>query len=389
MKRFTSRWKTALVTSFLLVALVAAGGWVTRSTWLSWYYVRCLKQANEQDREGWIERVTDLDEDALARLVPCLEEDDERACANVGAALARLTEKWGVGEPRSVDLASSLAQSFPHMSFPGQQAVLRLTEAWLTADKLPGPGTIEAIGLMVQESVRSSSTEVRGTGYQVLNVLVRLDKAPGHISLYRELARKGLEEEDAALRAQAVSAALVPELELLEHLVPLLHDRSAEVRRSAMLAVGPATTILHDEDLLPWLNDDDAEVRQSCEAALRKRGIPNRSIRLARMITHPQHTVRLEAIMELMSRTDPDPTPWYQRLTHDTHPSVQVAALRAAQCRHVEPKPKNQQASFQHSSSDIEGGGMNGGLRDRIEEIARTDPSATVRQLATYYLSAQ
>jgi hypothetical protein len=58
-----------------------------------------------------------------------------------------------------------------------------------------------------------------------------------------------------------------------------------------------------------------------------------------------------------------DPGLWLRRLSHDPSPSVRVAAMRAM---------------TQQNFVD---------LSDRIDQMARTDPSPTVCQLAQFYLN--
>jgi hypothetical protein len=60
---------------------------------------------------------------------------------------------------------------------------------------------------------------------------------------------------------------------------------------------------------------------------------------------------------------DLDPGLWLRRLSHDPSPAVRVAAMRAmTQMPYVD-------------------------LSDRIDQMARSDPSPTVCQLARYYLN--
>jgi len=66
------------------------------------------------------------------------------------------------------------------------------------------------------------------------------------------------------------------------------------------------------------------------------------------------------------SARDIDASIWLRYLSHDPKESVRVAAVRAA----VEHR----------FSTPVD-------LRDRLEQMARTDPSETVRQEAGHYLS--
>ena len=75
--------------------------------------------------------------------------------------------------------------------------------------------------------------------------------------------------------------------------------------------------------------------------------------------------VRLAVIDNLQAAVDLDAGAWLRRLSHDPVPAIRAAAARAA---------------VNQARSD---------LRDRIEQMAQTDPSPTVQQVARYYLSCQ
>jgi hypothetical protein len=156
-----------------------------------------------------------------------------------------------------------------------------------------------------------------------------------------------------------------PGLELLDAVTPLLNDPDAEVRRSAMVAVGPAAEILGTDDLLRWLHDSDAEVRQLCEKALRSRGLQDEHLRLGRLMTASQPRARLQVLDRLRYANDIEPAVWVRRLSHDPAPAVRAAAARAAAEQTLTT------------------------LTDRLEQMAQNDPCPTVRQLAQYYLSSQ
>jgi HEAT repeat protein len=160
---------------------------------------------------------------------------------------------------------------------------------------------------------------------------------------------------------RAVKLALRPGMDLLEPVAALLADPAAEVRRAALLAVGPAPQAVPDEGLLPCLHDPDPEVRRLCEAALAGRGLRPEHVRLGRLLTHPSPGVRAEVLDQLHSAPDLDPGVWLRRLSHDPSPAVRAAALRAM----------------------TEQTGVD--LSDRVDQMARSDPSPTVCYLARLY----
>src|SRR5262249_18071867 len=86
-------------------------------------------------------------------------------------------------------------------------------------------------------------------------------RGPGAPGRARPLAGAGLAGGEPLNRLRAVRLALYPGMDLLEHVAGLLGDPAAEVRRAALLAVGPAGQAVRDEALLPALHDPDPEVR--------------------------------------------------------------------------------------------------------------------------------
>jgi HEAT repeat protein len=164
------------------------------------------------------------------------------------------------------------------------------------------------------------------------------------------------------VRLHGIRLALRPGVELLEPVAGLLGDHSVEVRRAAILAVGPADKAVLDETLLPCLRDPDPEVRRLCEAALRGRGLNDDHLRLSRLLIDPQPAVRLQVLDHLGRTTDLEPGIWLRRLSHDPAPSVRAAAARVMGQQHLLD------------------------LTDRLDQMARSDPSPSVSYLAQFYL---
>src|SRR5262249_55522040 len=161
----------------------------------------------------------------------------------------------------------------------------------------------------------------------------------------------------------AIHLASQPGVELLEAIVPLLRDPSADVRHAALLAVGSTPEVIATDDLLHWLHDPDARVRRVCETALRGRGLSDGHIKLGRLLTDGQAQTRLQVLDHLRRTAELEPGFCRRRLSHDPAAAVRAAAVRAA-------------AEFPLVN-----------LTDRMEQIAQNDPSPTVRQLARYYLA--
>ena len=184
----------------------------------------------------------------------------------------------------------------------------------------------------------------------------------------RELAAACFGDKSAENRARAAQIALHPGMDLQQQALPLMRDPSPDVRRLAMLVVGPAQNVVSTDDLLHWLHDPDSDVRRLCEVALISRKVPLKHIRLGRMLTDPDFHVRLNVLDELRlaEARDIDAGIWLRYLSHDPKESVRVAAVRAA----VE----------EQFYTPVD-------LRDRMEQMSKSDPSDTVRQLVGYSLS--
>jgi len=339
--------------------------WMERTALLTWYYVRGLCQAPEDQRDRWVERVAGLDEAVLPALLECLHQPTPAICTNVQAALARLTNHWGIADGRTVEWTLHAAREFPHLSCAGQQGILDLTAHWFVGPvaTTPAAGLVPACARLLTEVAGSSDPEIQAHALELCAVLLAQPQGPEALSASREVVRTCLRASSPAQRIRAIQLGLHPGMDLLEQVVALLADPVAEVRRAAMLAVGPASQVVRDEGLLPSLHDPDPEVRRLCEAALRARGLRPEHLKLGRLLTDPHPVVRLQVLDQLLRTADLDPGLWLRRLSHDPSPAVRVAALRVMS---------------QQQSVD---------LSDRIEQMTRSDPSPTVCKLARYYWS--
>jgi hypothetical protein len=348
---------------FLVVLLLVGGtAWVERGQLLAWYYLHRLALAGERERQPWVERVAGLGELAVPGLLDCLARRDARSCANARAALDCLSEAWGAGDPRTAELAQRVAREFSRLSVPGQKEVLDLAAGWFGAQPAPS-GLFRAGARLLGEAASASDPEVQGAALKVCAaVLAQADHAEA-VRPAQDLVRAGLQSPAAENRLLAVRLALCTGMDLLEQVTALLSDPEVEVRRAALLVVGPAREVVPDECLLPSLHDADAEVRRLCEQALGGRGLRPEYVELGRLLTDPRPTHRLQVLDQLRSSGDLDPGLWLRRLSHDPSPAVRVAAMRAmTQTPYID-------------------------LSDRIDQMARSDPSPTVCQLARYYLN--
>ncbi len=349
-----------------LLLLVGGGLWLGREPLLTWYYLRGLRRADDGQRERWAERVAGLDSAAVPPLLDLLAGDD-RDCAGARAALAALVRRWGADDPRGEELARRLSEGFARLGPAGQREVLQFESGWLRADgKAPTTDVARALTRELPEAARAADGGVRGAALDLAAALLERPDYAESVGPCRELALACFTDAAAENRLRAAQLALHPGMDLQQQALPLLRDPSAEVRCLAMLAVGPAQNVIGTDDLLHWLHDPDPEVRRLCEVALGSRKVPREHIRLGRMLTDPDHHVRLNVLDELHHAHDIDAGIWLRYLSHDPKESVRVAAARAA----VE----------QHFGTPVD-------LRDRLEQMSKSDPSETVRQLMGYSLS--
>ena len=354
--RRLSRPRVLLAAAVAALVLGAGAAWVEHVPLLAWVYVQGLSRAKGANRDVWVERVAGVGDAAVPGLLACLGRDDGQVCANAAAALGRLADG-----ARRGDLADRVAQVFPRLSAPGQEAALKLQAAWVSA------GTVSpALPAMLAGAARSPEPAVRAAALEPAALLLDRPDGAAPPGEYREVVQAGLRAPDAGTRLRAVQLALHPRLALLEAVLHLLNDPAPEVRREAMLAARAAPeAVIKTENLLHWLHDPDEDVRRLCEAVLRGRNLSEEHLKVGRLLTDGRPAVRLQVLNYLHAGSDLEPGVWLRLLSIDPEPSVRVAAVRAAV---ADPRVD---------------------LSDRMDQMVQSDPSPTVSQLARYYLSCQ
>ena len=181
----------------------------------------------------------------------------------------------------------------------------------------------------------------------------------------RDIVRQALKQPSVDLRVQAIHLAMRPDLDQKTDAVACLQAPEAEVRRAAMLAVGPAgasSPAIGDEELFAWLNDADNQVQMLCEAALSTRGLEPEQIAAARKLTSPDAAERLKLLIDLRWNRDGirDPGPWLERLSRDADPAVRAGAARVA------------------CESKLAFAGW-------LDRLAKDDPDGTVRRIVQFH----
>ena len=178
-------------------------------------------------------------------------------------------------------------------------------------------------------------------------------------------APTGLNAADPAERVAAIRRAM-GRPEELGAVAPRLTDPDADVRRAAILAVGPAAADgppgVGPEALFPCLHDPDRDVRDLAVSALKSRGLDAGQIELARLLVSPDAADRLQLLHDLATdgAAVTDPGPWLERLSRDPEPAVRAGTARVAHERRLR-------------------------FTGWLDRLADRDPDPTVRQLAGWY----
>lgn len=349
------------------LVILAGVGWLERTPLLVYYAVHRLRTAEARERQPWVDKVAGLDVAALPQLVECLRRNEPQACASVRAALQEMVRRWDQDDSRRVRLAEQLVERFAEMSEEGALLALETQENLFcgSVTTSSGPDLLPAVAQMIARSVATGNTNVHSRALGLAAKCVQAKPQPELIHACRKITLRCLTDQAQRNRIEAIRFAARPEIGSLEAVVPLLNDPVPEVRRAAILALGPAPAALNTDDLLAWLHDTDSGVRSLCETALRGRGLATEHIKLGRLMTDRRPEIRLQVIEQLRRVSDLEPGVWLRRLSHDPAPAVRAAAVRAAAEQAVPS------------------------LKDRLEQMAQNDPCASIRQLAQYYLTSQ
>jgi HEAT repeat protein len=359
------RKKCGISLTAVVVLLTGAAAWLGREPILAWYYVQGLSRASLKDRAIWVDRVAKLDGVAIPGLIGCLSHQDSEVCGNAQAGIADLVSRWPADDSRRAELSRLLHDRFGRMSIAGQRSALTLYGNWLESEQAHPEIAPIAVRLAMLAG-RSADKEVRGASLGLIGVLLGHEEGSELWAACREAIRKSFQDPEPENRALAVNLAFRKAAGLLPQVVPLLDDPSPQVRQAAILALaGAEESVLPTDDLLRSLHDPDAEVRRLCELALVKaRNLGHEDVLLARLISDARPGVRLQVLESLQRANNLEPGVWLRRLTHDPDAAVRAAAARAA------------------------GEQWQVDLSERLRQMAQSDPSLTVRQLATFYGSA-
>jgi HEAT repeat protein len=363
-----TRGKLLAFTFFILAALGGLGWW-QRGAVAAWWYVRELAQADDEGRASCARVLASLGEDAVGPLLSALNSHDASACRNLELGLRAVVGDWSADDPRALRTMEAVRAAFAGLSIEGKRATLQFAAAFAGRE---GHASLPANLARVFGELMAAGEQddvLRPAILGLAGALIERAPAGQWKATCHRLARTGFAHKDAATRVAAIQLVLRESLradnELLAEVVPLLRDSNAGVRRVAILALGPNVDVVREEHLLPLLHDAEPEIQHLCEVVLRSRGLNDLHIQMARLISDADPSVRLQ-VMPLMRRAaDLDMDVWLRRLTLDPAPAVRAAAARVA------------------------GGEPSDDLRQRLGEMAQSDPSETVREIARFYMDRQ
>ncbi len=361
----------------LLAGLSALGVWQHKPI-LAWYYVRQLGGAYPETRDAWARKVAALEDVAVPRLLEGLRDQDAMVCANMQYPLFLMAKKWGLDDPRALDLLDQVRGRFHDFSPAGQEKVLLMVTSLMHRERraeggvemqdepprpLP-PHLTTVVGTMMIEAEKQE--ELRGVALLLAAELIDCVQPGQWTDVGAEMAERGLRHSAPGARVAALQllgrGPMRKNKEVIEKALPLLHDPEPTVRKAALVAFAPEADLARDDIFLPLLHDADDEVQFWCETVLRKRGRSDDDIKIARLISHKDAAMRIRVPNLLQGMPDLNLASWLTQLSQDPSPAVRTAAIRAV-------------GDHPHVN-----------LTERLREMAERDPSPAVRENATFYL---
>jgi len=294
-----------------------------------------------------------------------LQSPDAIVCANMQCALVLIAKNWGVDDPRSQQLVDRMNARFDEFSPAGQEKIVLLLTSFIQQDRpMPLPPRLTKV---VSEILLSAEKKAELRGVSLLLAAELVDGVqPGQwVDVCRDMAERGLKDERSGTRVAALQllrrGPMRKEKELMENAIPLLRDSEAAVRRAALVTLASESDLVREESFLPLLHDEDAQVQYLCEMALRKRGLHDNDIEMARLISDKNPAVRMRVLYFFPKMPQLNLGAWLRQLSQDPEPAVRAAAVGAA-------------GDYPHID-----------LSQRLREMAESDPSETVRLNARYY----
>lgn len=360
-KRKKNGW--AWMVTAVALALLAAGITYQREDLMAAWRVHQLPQSTAETRISLTHKLAQTPQKSAGWLLYALSDTlDAEPCLILGSALASVTADLTIEEIQP--LLTRSASLFRGMAPAGQEATVRWAQTVLEASsgkgRLPDQAAL-AMQRLIEQAYLGEEPAVQAAALQLAAPLFQTQPPKALIAALKQLVQAGVKSADPGVQMQAISAALLPDLDCLEDAAGCLKSPHREVRQAAILALGSATEKIGEETLLPSLHDEDPEIAHLAQTALQARGLREDQIRLGRLMSDPKPSRRLEVLDHLSTTRDIDPALWLRKLSNDPSPAVRVAALRAmAQDPGLE-------------------------LSDRVDQMEANDPSQAVNKLARFY----
>jgi len=350
----------------LIVIIVAGAGiglWQQNSI-IAWYRTWKLQSANPEMLSGYVRHFEALGLMGTESLVHCFQSNNETACQNARAVLLKIFSIWGQNDKRRSAVLAQLAEKAPSYSAMGERECLTMLQELMQYD-LPA-GEIQRTLSTVLAHANTNSRDRLNLYQATIAVLQREETIEESLQKQaKSLVIVGIKSDQESIRLAAIRLAVLPGLQLQEHLVPLLAstnpDSSVEVRQLALLALGEHEKLLSTDDLCNYLNDSDKEVRTATERILMVRGLSQKQIKLAKMMNDQNPISRAELPELVLGTPEVDSLQWMERLTRDPSPAVRAATARAL-----------------GSSSDRR-------LSSLLTKLSEQDKDQTVQQIARFY----
>lgn len=334
---------------------------------VAWWRVRQLLAAEPQARALVVDELAKHPASSCRQLAEILvEEDDEGRAAILGEALAQVgRESGGAADPGMFESLDLIVKGHRTCPVAGREQAALWAASMIERvpdGARPTPEFLSGAHRLVELGRVGAEPAARAAILRLAVSLARANLTEESLPRFRELARSGIADGDSRVQLAAISLATLPPMRMLDEVAHCLCSHSAEVRRGALLVLGPNPEILNEDALLPLLHDPDPQNAGLAQSALVARGLTNDQIRLGRLIADPNPTHRLEVLDHLEGPAPVDVAMWLKRLSHDTSPAVRSAAARAM----------------------AQAGGQD--LSERLAQMAEGDPSPTVSRLARHFM---
>ena len=337
---------------------------------VAWWRVRQLLAAEPHAQALIVDQLAQHPIAACHQLLEVLLEENEPNRAIVlGDALTLIgREPGGAANEAMVACVQQIVQGFKSCPACGREQATQ----WVCSmiERIPegekaAPEFLTGASKLVEIGRASAEAGPRAAVLRLATALARVGLTEENVSRYRELARAGLADNAPPVQLAAISLAMLSPLRMADEIAPCLASSSSEVRRAALVVLGPNPDAVTEDAILPLLHDSDEQNAALARSALLSRGLSDDQIRLGRLLADPSPAQRLLVIDHLDDGSHVDVNMWLKRLSHDTSPAVRSAAARAM---------------AQASSPD---------LAERLAQMAEGDPSPTVSRLTRHFMTAR